>query len=117
MKLPNSKVPRFIELPKHGRDYYLMFIEDIIKANIDVIFPGYEVDCSYCISIFFVCTFQEQANCQVEPVVAQKRDYFVFGYRYRLQVREYLFPEKVFYELLVERLYIAALIEDNVIFA
>ena len=39
------------------------------------------------------------------------------GYRYRLQVREYLFPEKVFYELLVERLYIAALIEDNVIFA
>ena len=58
------------------------------------------------ISIFFVCTFQEQANCQVEPVVAQKRDYFVFGYRYRLQVREYLFPEKVFYELLVERLYI-----------
>ena len=51
MKLPYSKVPRFIELPKHGRDYYLMFIEDIIKANIDVIFPGYEVDCSYCIKI------------------------------------------------------------------
>lgn len=39
MKLPYSKVPRFIELPKHGRDYYLMFIEDIIKANIDVISP------------------------------------------------------------------------------
>lgn len=51
MKLPYSKVPRFIELPKHGREYYLMFIEDIIKANIDVIFPGYEVDCSYCIKI------------------------------------------------------------------
>lgn len=51
MKLPYSKVPRFIELPKHGDNYYLMFIEDIIKANIGLIFPGYEVDCSYCIKI------------------------------------------------------------------
>lgn len=51
MKLPYSKVPRFIELPKVGKNYYLMFIEDIIKANIGVIFPGYEVDGSYCIKI------------------------------------------------------------------
>ena len=51
MKLPYSKVPRFIELPPHGKDYYLMFIEDIIKANIGIIFPGYEVDSSYCIKI------------------------------------------------------------------
>lgn len=51
MKLPYSKVPRFIELPKVGKNYYLMFIEDIIKANLDTIFPGYEVDCSYCIKI------------------------------------------------------------------
>lgn len=51
MKLPYSKVPRFIELPKVGKNYYLMFIEDIIKANIDTIFPGYEVESSYCIKI------------------------------------------------------------------
>lgn len=51
MKLPYSKVPRFIELPKIEKKYYLMFIEDIIKANIASIFPGYEVDCSYCIKI------------------------------------------------------------------
>lgn len=51
MKLPYSKVPRFIQLPKVGKNYYLMFIEDIIKANLDIIFPGYEVDSSYCIKI------------------------------------------------------------------
>lgn len=51
MKTPYSKVPRFIELPKHGDNYYIMFIEDIIKSNLDVIFPGYLVDCSYCIKI------------------------------------------------------------------
>lgn len=51
MKTPYSKVPRFIELPKHGENYYLMFIEDIIKSNLDIIFPGFIVDCSYCIKI------------------------------------------------------------------
>ncbi len=51
MKLPYSKVPRFIELPQVGDTHYLMFMEDIIKANIGVMFPGYKVDCSYCCKI------------------------------------------------------------------
>ena len=51
MKLPYSKVPRFIQLPKIGDNYYLMFIEDIIKANLDAIFPGYEIESSYSIKI------------------------------------------------------------------
>lgn len=51
LKMPYSKVPRFIELPKHNNYYYLMFIEDIIKSNLDIIFPGFIVDCSYCIKI------------------------------------------------------------------
>lgn len=51
MKLPYSKVPRFIELPKVEDNYYLMFMEDIIKANIGQMFPGYEVESSYCCKI------------------------------------------------------------------
>lgn len=51
IKLPYSKVPRFIELPRHEGDYYLMFQEDIIKSNIGMMFPGYNLDCSYCFKI------------------------------------------------------------------
>ncbi|MFV0544716.1 MAG: RNA degradosome polyphosphate kinase [Bacteroides sp.] len=51
MKLPHSKVPRFIELPYHEGKYYIMYIEDIIKANLRLIFPGYTIDSSYCIKI------------------------------------------------------------------
>ena len=43
MKLPYSKVPRFVELPPKDGYYYLMYMEDM--------FPGYEVDCSYCCKI------------------------------------------------------------------
>ena len=51
MKQPYAKVPRFIELPPRGDNYYIMFTEDIIKANLNLIFPGYDVDSSYCIKI------------------------------------------------------------------
>ena len=51
IKLPYSKVPRFIEPPRVGEYFYLMYMEDIIKANIDRMFPGYELDCSYCCKI------------------------------------------------------------------
>lgn len=51
MKLPHSKVPRFIELPKFEGNYYLMYLEDVVKANLNLIFPGYDVESSYCIKI------------------------------------------------------------------
>ena len=40
MKLPYSKVPRFVELPPKDGYYYLMYMEDIIKTNIGLMFPS-----------------------------------------------------------------------------
>ena len=43
MKIPYTKVPRFIELPSKDGFHYIMFIDDIIRANLPSIFPGYKV--------------------------------------------------------------------------
>ncbi|MDR1555474.1 MAG: RNA degradosome polyphosphate kinase [Tannerellaceae bacterium] len=51
MKIPFAKVPRFIELPRHEGIYYIMFIDDIIRANLSTIFPGYRIDSCYSIKI------------------------------------------------------------------
>ena len=51
MKQPFSKVPRFVELPMEGRDHYVMFLEDVIKVGLPLIFPGYDVQGSHCIKI------------------------------------------------------------------
>lgn len=51
MKIPYSKVPRFIELPSHEGKHYIMFIDDIIRANLSSVFPGYEVESCYSIKI------------------------------------------------------------------
>lgn len=64
LKLPYSKVPRFVELPSKDGTYYLMYMEDIIKANIGRMFPGYEVDCSYC------CKISRDADIMVDDDAA-----------------------------------------------
>ena len=51
MKIPFAKVPRFIELPSHNDMHYIMFIDDIIRANLSSIFPGYNVGECYSIKI------------------------------------------------------------------
>lgn len=51
MKIPYAKVPRFIELPTHEGKHYIMFIDDIIQANLSSIFPGYVVESCYSIKI------------------------------------------------------------------
>lgn len=51
MKIPYSKVPRFIELPSHEGKHYIMFIDDIIRANLSSVFPGYMVESCYSIKI------------------------------------------------------------------
>lgn len=51
MKIPHSKVPRFISLPSYEGMHYYMFIDDIIRANLPEIFPGYEIDSCHSIKI------------------------------------------------------------------
>lgn len=51
MKIPFTKVPRFIELPSHNGLHYIMFIDDIIRASLSSIFPGYKVGECYSIKI------------------------------------------------------------------
>lgn len=51
MKIPHNQLPRFVKLPKIENKHYIMFIDDIIKANLKSIFPGYEIKECYSIKI------------------------------------------------------------------
>ena len=51
IKVPHSKVPRFIALPPHEGMHYFMFVDDVIRYNLPSIFPGYELDGCYSIKI------------------------------------------------------------------
>ncbi len=51
MKLPYSKVPRFVELPRLGDNDYIIYMEDIIRMYVHQMFPGYGWDSCYCFKI------------------------------------------------------------------
>ncbi|MDR0394782.1 MAG: polyphosphate kinase 1 [Tannerella sp.] len=51
IKVPYSKVPRFVSLPSHEGVFYYMFVDDMIRANLPEIFPGYDVEGCYSIKI------------------------------------------------------------------
>ncbi|MDR0996002.1 MAG: polyphosphate kinase 1 [Tannerella sp.] len=51
LKIPYTKTPRFVELPAHGGKAYIMFVDDIIRANLPFVFPGYVVESCFSIKI------------------------------------------------------------------
>lgn len=47
IKVPCHHFPRFIELPETEGKHYVMFLDDIIKLRMKILFPGYKIDSSY----------------------------------------------------------------------
>ncbi|WP_044237262.1 polyphosphate kinase 1 [Flexithrix dorotheae] len=51
LNIPSDHLPRFIQLPAINGIHYYIFLDDIIRENLDLIFPGYEVNGCYSIKI------------------------------------------------------------------
>nr|WP_321410706.1 polyphosphate kinase 1 [uncultured Carboxylicivirga sp.] len=43
IKLPTSDAPRFIELPKADNQHHIVFLDDVIRYNLQELFPGFDV--------------------------------------------------------------------------
>lgn len=51
VNIPADHLPRFIELPGYNGNYCIIFLDDIIRMNLNVLFPGYEIESSYSIKL------------------------------------------------------------------
>lgn len=51
MEVPSPPLPRFVALPSQGRRHFVMFIEDVIRYNINKVYPGQETGDSYTIKL------------------------------------------------------------------
>ncbi|WP_421919870.1 polyphosphate kinase 1 [Marinifilum sp.] len=47
IKVPCHHFPRFIELPEIDGKHYIMFLDDIVKLRMKVLFPGYKIESSF----------------------------------------------------------------------
>ncbi len=51
IQVPKQPLGRFIKLPTVGEKHYYMFLEDIIRCFLPKIFPGYEIEGSFCLKL------------------------------------------------------------------
>ncbi len=51
VKLPTNDLPRFIKLPVVDEKHHYLFIDDLVRFNLQYLFPGYDIDSSYSIKL------------------------------------------------------------------
>ncbi len=51
VNIPSDHLPRFIELPESRGQHCIMFLDDIVRMNLDRLFPGYDIASSYSIKL------------------------------------------------------------------
>jgi polyphosphate kinase len=77
VNIPSEQLPRFMELPPIEGVHYIITLDDIIRNNIDYLFPGYTVSGCYSIKITrdAEVDMNELANDildQVETMIAKR---------------------------------------------
>jgi polyphosphate kinase len=51
VRVPSPPLSRFVELPRFGDQYPLMWLDDVLRVNMDRIFPGYDVGEAYAVKL------------------------------------------------------------------
>src|SRR5690554_6561814 len=46
VKLPTNDLPRFIRLPDKNRRFYYVFLDYLVRFNLQELFPGYDIESS-----------------------------------------------------------------------
>ena len=51
LNIPSEMLPRFVELPASRGKNYFMYLDDLIRANLSYVFPGYTLKESYSVKL------------------------------------------------------------------
>jgi len=51
LNIPSTSLPRFLELPVVNDDNYILFLDDVIRENLAVVFPGSVIHGTYSIKL------------------------------------------------------------------
>jgi polyphosphate kinase len=51
VKIPSDHLPRFIKLPSHSNKHDIIMLDDIVRHNVTMLFPGYDILDTYSIKL------------------------------------------------------------------
>lgn len=89
VNIPSEKLPRFFELTPVGELNYVIFIDDVVRENIQCLFPGFEIAGAYSIK------FNRNAELRLDEEYEQD---LLNKIEKQLQKRQYGPPSRFLYE-------------------
>ncbi|MBL0306172.1 MAG: polyphosphate kinase 1 [Chitinophagaceae bacterium] len=51
LNIPSANLPRFYELPMLGDDHYILFLDDVVRENLQEVFPGFDIQEAWSIKL------------------------------------------------------------------
>jgi polyphosphate kinase len=51
LNIPSEHLPRFLELPQIGEEHYILFLDDVIRENLQEVFPGFIIHAAWSIKL------------------------------------------------------------------
>ncbi len=51
LNIPSANLPRFSELPMVGEDHYIVFLDDVIRENLQELFPSFTIHGAYAVKL------------------------------------------------------------------
>ncbi|MBL0233039.1 MAG: polyphosphate kinase 1 [Chitinophagaceae bacterium] len=51
LNIPSDHLPRFMELPKIGEDNFIVFLDDVLRVNLEEVFAGYNIMGAYAVKM------------------------------------------------------------------
>ncbi|MBK8141500.1 MAG: polyphosphate kinase 1 [Chitinophagaceae bacterium] len=51
LNIPSANLPRFYELPMLGDDHYILFLDDVVRENLQEVFPGFNIQDAWSIKL------------------------------------------------------------------
>lgn len=73
VEVPSDRLPRFVTLPSRGGGHEVMFLDDVIRYNLDAVFPAREVGRSYAIKLTRDAELHLEDEFEVDLVEAIRR--------------------------------------------
>ena len=100
LNIPSFNLPRFAELPMLGDDHYLVFLDDVIRENLEEVFPAYKIHGAYSVKLTrdaemsvedeFTGDIAEKIEKQLEKRDAGHATRLLFDKTMPAEVREYV---------------------------
>ena len=100
LNIPSDHLPRFMELPLIGEDHHLLFIDDVIRENLQEVFPGFIIRGAYSVKLTrdaemnledeFTGDIAEKIEKQLEKREIGHSTRFLYEYSMPIDVKDFV---------------------------